>query len=203
MSGSGQQRAAQGDSAAAPGSPRRRRSRSERARERRARFESGEHDHAFVSYFKERVYVSFTGLAIVLVVAGGGHPEAPHAFIALLLGVVGITAAGFVSDVISHLAVHREFPDRTELTILFGVMGGALGTLVAPCLLIGLAWLDVLSIETALRASMIVYIVTLGVIGWLAVRRSHLPWGKQLLVLGMLIALGLGVVALEALAHLV
>ncbi|WP_211368134.1 hypothetical protein [Microbacterium rhizomatis] len=170
-----------------------------RAQDRLAEFEG--RDDAFVMYFKERVYATFTGLAIVLVVWASGHAEADHAFFALVLGVLGITAAGFVSDVISHLAVHQEFPSGTELRILFQVAGGALGTVLIPGILFVLAWVEVISVDAALRASLIVYIVTLAVVGWFAVRRSHLIWWKQLLVLLVLIALALLVVLLQALGH--
>jgi hypothetical protein len=187
---------------AAPAPPenrRRGRGRSARAREALAGVEGRE--DAFVMYFKERVYATFTGLAIVLVVLANDHADAEHALFALLLGVLGITAAGFVSDMISHLAVHREFPERVDLIIMFRVAGGALGTVITPGILLLLAWMDVMSLTAALRAASIVYIVTLAVIGWFAVRRSRLEWWRQLIALGVLVALGLAVVGLQTLAH--
>jgi len=173
--------------------------RSERARERIA--DLGGRDDAFVMYFKERVYATFTGLALVLVVANAEHPTAARAFLVLALGVLGITAAGFVADVVSHLAVHREFPAAAEWRILLRVAGGALGTAVVPLVLIALAWLDVWSVEGALRAATVVYIVTLAVIGWFAVRRSKLAWWQQLVALGVLLVLGFAVIGLQTLAH--
>ena len=125
-------------------------------------------------YFKERVYATFTGLAIVLVVLGGGHADAVHALSALILGVLGITAAGFVSDVISHLAAHQEFPSRREVALMLKVAGGALGTLVVPVVLLALAAFEVMPLDTALRASSAVYVATLGLVGWIAVRRSRI-----------------------------
>lgn len=178
---------------------RRTRGRSARARKRMEELEGD--DDAFVLYFKERIYATFTGLAIVLVVAANDHADAEHAVLALVFGVLGITAAGFVSDVISHLAVHQEFPNRVDMVILLRIAGGALGTMVTPVILLALAWAEVMSLDAALRAAMIVYIVTLAVIGWFAVRRSKLQWWKQVLVLLVLIALGLGVVALQTIAH--
>jgi len=175
------------------------RGRSARARARLAEVDGGE--EAYVLYFKERVYATFTGLAIVLVVAANDHADAEHALLALVLGVLGITAAGFVSDVISHLAVHQTFPVGADLVILLRVAGGAISTVITPGILLLLAWLDVMPLDAALRASSIVYIVTLGVIGWFAVRRSRLTWAKQLLVLGILIALGFAVIGLQTLAH--
>jgi MFS family permease len=173
----------------------------DRSARRRAELAELGGDDAVAMYFKERVYATFTGLAIVLVVAGDDHADAAHALTALVLGVLGITAAGFVSDVISHLAAHREFPSRTQVALLLRVAGGALGTLVIPVILLGLAALDVMSFSAALRAAIIVYIVTLGLVGWFAVRRSRVEWWKQLLALLALMLLGLGVVALQTIAH--
>lgn len=176
-----------------------RRGRSAGRRDRRAAGAGGA--QALVAYFKERVYATFTGLAIVLVVAANEHADVAHALFALVLGVVGITAAGFVSDVVSHLAVHRTFPGRAELAISLRVAGGALSTLVTPGILLLLALFGVMALGTALRAASIVYIATLAIIGWFAVRRSDLVWWKQLLALAILVALGLLVVGLQTLAH--
>ena len=81
------------------------------------------------------------------------------------------------------------------------VAGGSLSTVVTPGILIALALFGVLEVETALRICLVVYIATLGVIGWLAVRRSRLTWWQQLSALAMLVALGLLVVGLQTLAH--
>ncbi|MCC2032563.1 hypothetical protein [Microbacterium allomyrinae] len=185
--------------AGSAGRARRGRRRSDRAREQLEQLEGGE--NAIVQYFKERVYATFTGLAIVLVVASSAHAEADHAFFALVLGVLGITAAGLVSDVISHLAVHRTFPGGRDLAISLRIAGGALGTLLTPGILLLLAWLEVMPLDASLQAASIVYIATLAVIGWFAVRRSDLAWYKQLLALALLVALGLLVIGLQTLAH--
>ncbi|HEU0181184.1 MAG TPA: hypothetical protein VFR16_03255, partial [Agromyces mariniharenae] len=55
---------------------------------------------------KERVYATVTGLAIVLVqINNVEHITATRATLTLLVGIVAISAAGFVAEVISHLAV--------------------------------------------------------------------------------------------------
>jgi hypothetical protein len=43
--------------------------------------------------------------------------------------------------------------------------------------------------------------VTLGLVGFVAVLRTRVAWWKQLVALGALMALGLGVVLLQLLAH--
>lgn len=175
----------------------------ERGRSRRGRGieEAGGDEAAAAAYFKERVYATFTGLAIVLVTSASAHPEPDHAFLALVLGVLGITAAGFASEVISHLAVHREFPDRAGFGRMLRIAGGALGTVIVPGIILAFAWGGVIGLDGALSACVIVLILTLAVIGWFAVRRSHLPWWQQLVALAMLLALGLFVIGLQTLAH--
>lgn len=183
-----------------PGPRGRRRGRSDDAQERMEEF-AGD-DNAFVLYFKERIYATFTGLAIVLVVAAAEHPEPQHAVLALLLGVAGITIAGFVSDVIAHLAVHQHLPSAREVAIMVRIAGGAIGTVVVPGILLVLAWLEVMPFSAALTAATVVYIVTLAVVGWFAVRRSTLPWWKQALVLVALAGLGFAVIGIQLLAKL-
>ena len=39
-------------------------------------------------------------------------------------------------------------------------------------------------LDGALRAASILYVVTLGLIGFVAVRRTHLAWWKQLVAIG-------------------
>lgn len=158
-------------------------------------------DVAFVKYFKERVYATFTGLAVVLVVAAGQHPEPAHLLPTLLLSVVGIVAAGFVSDVIAHLAVHRALPAPREWYLLARIASGGLGTVVAPALVLLAALWEIVPDDASLTAVLGIYIVTLAVIGWLAVRRSRLVWWLQVLVLLVLVAFGFAVIGIQALAH--
>ncbi|WES63476.1 hypothetical protein P0L94_13510 [Microbacter sp. GSS18] len=173
-----------------------RRSRSARRRDAIAR-EGG--DAGLVSYFKERVYATFTGLAIVLVVSGS-HPDPEHAFLALIFGVLGITTAGFVSEIVGHLVVHSHFSSRAEVMVPLRVSSAALATVVLPAAFIGAAWAGWLDIELALMIAAWIYVGTLVVIGLLAVRSSRLRWWQTLLALGMLVALGALVLLLQTLA---
>ncbi|GGI45070.1 small-conductance mechanosensitive channel [Agromyces flavus] len=151
---------------------------------------------------KERVYATFTGLAIVLVQhANVEHVSATRATLTLLVGIVAITAAGFVADIVAHLAVHAAFPERDELGRMLRISGSAIASAGVPLILLALAAFGVFELEGALRAASIVYLVTLGLIGYVAVRRTRAPWWKQLLGLGALVALGLAVVVLQQLAH--
>lgn len=185
------------DGAAVAGHPARRgrAHRLHRERSRRPREELAE-------ALKERVYASFTGLAIVLVqLENVEHVEAPRAAATLLIGIVAITAAGFVADVVAHVAVHGGFPDRAEVGRMLRVSGTAIASAAGPLVVLALAAFGLFDLEPALRAASILYLVTLGLIGLVAVRRTRAEWWKQLVALGALVALGLAVVALQQLAH--
>jgi len=152
---------------------------------------------------KERVYATFTGLAILLAVQahGAGHFNPTEANISLIIGVAGITLAGFVSDILSHLTVHRAFPNRREVAHLLWVAFGALGSLVVPGVTLALASFGVIDAEVSARIAISALIVTLAVIVLLAVRRTGLTLVKKLLAIVMLTALGVAVIGLELLAH--
>lgn len=184
--------------AAAPDAPRADRPRTASGRRRAAIAEAGG-EAGLVAYFKERVYASFTGLAIVMVVSQ--HPDDPaHAFLALVLGVVGIVTAGFVADIVGHLAVHRRFSSAGEVVVPLRVALGALGTLVIPAAVVGAAWIGWMPPEVALAIAAWSYVLTLAVIGALVVRRAQLRWWQSLMAVGLLVALALLVLLLQTLA---
>lgn len=172
---------------------------------RHGRFRRRGHDRPVderAEALKERVYATFTGLAIVLVQhANVEHITATRATITLLVGIIAITAAGFVADVIAHLAVHGAFPRRVELGRMLRVSGTAIASAAGPLVILALAAFGVFELEPALLAASILYLVTLGLVGFIAVRRTHVAWWKQVVALGILVALGLAVVVLQQLAH--
>lgn len=154
----------------------------------------------YAGYLRERVYASFTGLAIVLVVSGADHADPQHAFLALVLGVLGIVVAGFVSEIVSHMLTHQVAPDRAEWRHLVRVAGGGLATLGVPAVLLALAWMGVLDLGFALDLAAFGYVATLAVISWLAVRRSRLSGRGRVIVFALLVGLGLAVIGLQTLA---
>lgn len=151
---------------------------------------------------KERIYITFTALAVVLAIASHASEVEPgEAALTLLVTVGGAVLAVFAADVIAHIAVHRVLPTPVEARHMFAVSFGALATLVLPLAFLLFAMLDRWTIEAALRASTIALIVSLAAIGWLAVRRVKLAWWQRLIVLLLEVVLGVAVVALELLAH--
>lgn len=173
-------------------------------RARRRALHSGDANAAVppgtVMYFRERMYAAFTGLAIVRAVDAGHHADPKHAFLTLLLGVIGIVIAGTLSEVVAHLLVHRTLAHGEEWAVMARAAGGALATAILPVLLIGAGWIGWMPVDLALKISAALYILTLAGIGWLAVRRSTLTGGQKAIVLGGLVGLGVLVVAVQQLA---
>ncbi|MEE3852004.1 hypothetical protein VZC37_16800 [Gordonia sp. LSe1-13] len=155
-----------------------------------------------VTFLKERVYATFTGLAIVLTLYNGAdHHSAAYAFEILSMGVLAVILAGFASDGIAHLSVHRHFPRGNEIRTLLRIAGHALETLVVPIGLIVAAWIGILELDTALLIAGFVYIGTLGLTGWLAVRNAEVTWWQKLAALITLVVIGLIVLSVQVFAH--
>ncbi|MFF1574236.1 hypothetical protein ACFVWR_15950 [Leifsonia sp. NPDC058292] len=151
---------------------------------------------------RERIYATFTALAILLALSSHAHtPEAQDVLWTLVISVCGVLLAGLASDLVSHMIVHNTLPTGREFRHMVAVASRALGVLVLPAIMLGLAAFDVIETQTALTVSLISLIASLVVIVWLAVRRTGLSGGKQLIVLAAIVALGVGVVLLEQLAH--
>ncbi|WP_067872115.1 hypothetical protein [Agromyces aureus] len=160
------------------------------------------HQNVVAEALKERVYATFTGLAIVLVqLTNVDHLEPVRVIVELAVGIIAITAAGLAADVISFLSVHARFPVGHEVRIMLRIAASALASAGVPVVVLVLAVFGIVELDTALRIVSIVYVVTLGVIAYLGVRRTNAPWWKQLIALATLMAVGLSVVLIQLAAH--
>ncbi|SDS60389.1 hypothetical protein [Jiangella sp. DSM 45060] len=84
---------------------------------------------------KERIYITFTALAVVLALRAHAV-SAGEAALSLAVVVLGTVLAVLVADVVSHIAVHESLPLRAELRHMARVSFGALGALVLPAVFI-------------------------------------------------------------------
>jgi len=151
---------------------------------------------------KERVYATFTGLAILLAVrAHGEHFDPTSANLSLIIGVVGITLAGFVSDIIAHLVAHRTLPTAREARHMLWVASSALVSLIVPGITLALASFGIIHADLAASIAIGALIVTLALIVLLAVRSAGLRFWQRIFALALLTVLGVAVILLELLAH--
>lgn len=151
---------------------------------------------------RERIYVTFTALAVLVALTGHGEELDPATVLwTLLISVVGVLLAGLASDLVSHMIVHNTLPSAAEFRHMVAVSSRALGVLVAPAIALLLALTGAVPVRGAMIAAIVALIVSLAVIVRIAVSRTGLGWGKQVVVLVAIVALGVLVVFLEQLAH--
>lgn len=151
---------------------------------------------------KERVYISFTSLAVVLALQSHAAETTPLAAGATLsIVVIGSLLGIFVADLLSHLTVHAKPPSADELHHMIAVSAEALGVLVMPLLFLAAAGLGLWSTAQALRWAIVVLVVTLVVIGYLAIRKLNLPFRHKAVIVLAEVFLSLVVIGLELLAH--
>jgi hypothetical protein len=159
-------------------------------------------EQQMVPYLKERVYVTFIGLAVLLALSGhGAETDAVAAVTSLLIAAVGAGLAGLISEIVAHLAVKGSLPDAAEMRFLVRVSGGALATVILPVVILLFAVFGVVDAQLALTVAVWVMAFTLGTIGYVAVFRARLPWWTKLAVFGSLLLFGLLVVGVQLLAH--
>lgn len=156
---------------------------------------------ARADHLKERIYLTFAALAVVITLSTHGHVSAGEAATTLIVTVMGTLLAVFTADLISHIVVHGSLFTRPELKHAISSSFGALGTVALPFLFIGLSALGVWAVSGALHASAIALLGSLIVVAWIAVRRIPLTWYQRIVALGAETILGLAVIGLQVLAH--
>jgi hypothetical protein len=151
---------------------------------------------------RERIYVTFTALAVLMALNGHGeHLDPATVLWTLLISVVGVLLAGLASDFVSHMIVHNTLPSVLEFRHMAAVASRALGVLVVPVIALLLAMGGFVAVRGAMITAIVALIVSLAVVARIGVSRTGLPWWKQLFVLAAIVALGVLVVFLEQLAH--
>lgn len=152
------------------------------------------------AHVKERIYLTFTTLAVVVAIAGHDQHDAGIAFRTVVVSVLGTLLAVFTADVISHMVIHESAMTKREMWEAARASFGALTAVTLPLLFLIAAMLGWWTTSSALMASAIALLVALVAIGYIAVRRLALRWWQRLIALGAEALLGLAVVGLQVLA---
>jgi hypothetical protein len=151
---------------------------------------------------KERIYITFTALAVCITLES--HAEELAIGIAaatLALTVFGTLLAVFVADIVSHMVTHSSLPDRVEFRHIVATTLGSWVVLVVPFLLLAIAALGLLSLSSALVVMSFVLVTTLVAVTLVAVYRLKVPLWQKAAALAAVLVLGLAVVALELAVH--
>lgn len=151
---------------------------------------------------KERIYVAFTVLAVVIALrAHGGHPSASEALATLGVTVAATICAVYLADLLSYMVVRTRLPPAAEHRHMVVGTLGAGAVAVAPAICLALALVGIYDTTVGLLAAMLVTVATLVAVGLLAVRRLVLPRVQRIAILAAESVLALVVVALELLSH--
>ncbi|MGJ4844702.1 hypothetical protein [Leifsonia sp. Le1] len=151
---------------------------------------------------RERIYATFTALAILMALSSHGETLDPlNVLLTLLISVGGVLLAGLASDLVSHMIVHNTLPSALEFRHMVAVASRALTVLFVPAVMLLIAAAGGVSVKAAMTTAVVALIVSLAVIAQIAVKRTTLGTGKRILVLAAIVALGVAVVTLEQLAH--
>lgn len=154
------------------------------------------------SALKERIYVSFTALAVIIALrAHEQHPTASVALGTLAITVAATICAVYVADLLSHMVIHARLPPAAEHRHMLAGTLGAGAVAIPPMACLTLAWVGLYDTLTGLLAAMLVTIATLGAVGLLAVRRLSVPRAQRIAVLAAESVLAVAVIALELLSH--
>jgi hypothetical protein len=151
---------------------------------------------------RERIYATFTALAVLMALnSHSEHLEPLNVLITLLISVGGVLLAGLASDLVSHMIVHNTLPTALEFRHMLAVASRALGVLAVPTIMLLIAYVGWVEVQTAVIVALVALIGSLAVIAQIAVSRTGLGFWKRTIVLAAIVILGVGVVALEQLAH--
>lgn len=151
---------------------------------------------------RERIYATFTALAVLVALSSHAEPFEPlSSVVTLIVSVVGVVLAGLASDLIAHMIAYDSLPTRHGFLQTLTVAARALTVLAAPVVVLLISVAGVIPERVAVTIALLFLIVSLAVIVMIAVQSTGLSVGKRVLVLAGIVLLGVAVVLLEQLAH--
>jgi hypothetical protein len=156
-----------------------------------------------VALLRERLYGAISCLATLAVLARY-TTEDTSAWARILdvaVATGGLWAASLLADWVAHLGVYSAAPRGRDALRIVQSSGQILEAALLPIVIVAVAGFGVLSTYTATWIAMWVLVAELGVIAFLAVRRTQLPWWQQLLAVSGLVGVGFLVLGVKILAH--
>jgi hypothetical protein len=156
-----------------------------------------------VALLRERLYGAISCLATLAVLARY-TTEDTSAWARILdvaVATGGLWAASLLADWVAHLGVYSAAPRGRVALRIVQSSGQILEAALLRIVIVAVAGFGVLSTYTATWIAMWVLVAELGVIAFLAVRRTQLPWWQQLLAVSGLVGVGFLVLGVKILAH--
>ena len=156
-----------------------------------------------VALLRERLYGAISCLATLAVLARYTTEDTSAWARVLDVAVAtgGLWAASLLADWVAHLGVYGSAPRGRAALRMLRTSGQILEAAFAPLVVLVVAGIGLLSTYTAMWIAMWILVGELGVIAFLAVRRTELRWWQRLLTVATLVGVGAFVVGIKMLAH--
>ena len=157
--------------------------------------------HSRVGHLKERIYVTFTLLAVSITLASHVPEHALEAVFTIFVTVLGSVLAALTAELLSHMILHERWLDASELREVLWGSWGALASITPSLLMVASSMLGWVSLQDSLRYSAGLALLSLILIAYMAVRNLRLTVAQQVVAISAEAALGFVVIVLELLAH--
>jgi hypothetical protein len=156
-----------------------------------------------VALLRERLYGAISCLATLAILTRYDTPDtnAWARVLDIAVSMGGLFAASLLSDFVAHLAVHQRLPHGRQGWHTLQASSQILAAAVLPMLVLAVAGIGLLDVETAMWIARWVLVAELGLIVLLAVRRTALPWWQKVLAVVALLIVGVAVIGIKVLAH--
>lgn len=150
---------------------------------------------------KELIYVSFTVLAVLIVIAVHGETEPLAALVTVSVTTIAMAISILAATVLSHLVVHDEMLGGPALRHVVRASLGSLVTVIPAAIVFILAVFGAIPPAGAPWAAIGLSVVSLVAISLIAVRKTPIPWWARTLGVGGALLLIALVVVSQIFAH--
>ncbi len=150
---------------------------------------------------KERIYIAFSALAIVLAMDEYADPDPMQEMRILAVTCLGLVLAVFTADVISHILFHERMMSAEEIRDALSATLGGLWALIVPFLLLFASARTGWSPHSALNWSATWLIAWLVFVGYTAARKAALSTTQRIVVMGAEALLAVAVIVVKLLAY--
>ena len=156
-----------------------------------------------VALLRERLYGAISCLATLAVLARYTTEDtsAWARVVDVAVATGSLWAASLLADWVAHLGVYGTAPRGRDWLRVLRTSGQILQAAFAPLVVLAVAGFGLLSTYTAMWIAMWLLVAELGVIAFLAVRRTQLRWWQRLLTIAALVGVGALVVGIKIVAH--
>ena len=167
----------------------------------RQRREGRATDEQRVESIKELIYVSFTVLAVLIVLAVHGEADPFAALVAVSVTTVAMAFSILAATVLSHLVVHDEMLGGKALRHVARSSLGSLVSVIPAAVVFALSIFGAIPHAVAPWVAIGLSVASLASISLIAVRKTPIPWWARILGVGGALLLIAVVVVSQILAH--